>query len=77
MTDDEVPPGRSHSSPAVPDNEEDWTMGSLVEVDAEERIGMKRRVRDLQESCLVKRRKVRKSVVETVGLAVELVDMQR
>lgn len=48
--------------------------GGLVEVDAEVRVGVKRRLRDLQESCCVKGRKGPESVVEAVDLAVELVD---
>lgn len=33
-------------SPDVTDDEEDWTMGDLVEVDAVERGGVKRRLRN-------------------------------
>lgn len=49
-------------------------MSDLVEIDVEERVGIKRRVRDLHESCRIKRRKVLKRVVEAVALAVGWVD---
>lgn len=61
-------------SPALADDEKDWTIGDLVELDPEERVGVRCRFRDLQESCRFKRRKVPGSVSGAVGLAVELVD---
>lgn len=58
----------------IPNNEKDWTLGDLVKVAAEKRVGVKRRLRELQDTCRNKRRKVPTSVAEAVGLAVELVD---
>lgn len=40
---------RAISSLAVQDDEEDWKMVNLVEVDTEERVEVKRRHRDIQE----------------------------
>lgn len=36
LADADVPAGRPSPCPAMPDDEENWMMGSLVEVDAEE-----------------------------------------
>lgn len=58
MADVEVPVDRSPLGSAAPDDEDDWTMGDLVVVDAEERVGVKCRPRDLQKSCRVKGQKV-------------------
>lgn len=58
----------------IPEDEEDWTMGNLVEAHAEERVGVNRRLRDLQKSCRVKVLIVPGCAVESVGLAVELAD---
>lgn len=49
-------------------------MGDLVELDSEELVGVKRRLRNLQESCRVKRWKVPEIEIEAVYLAVEPVD---
>lgn len=54
MADAEIPAKPLLSSPTVPDDEEDYCMGVLVEVDGEERVGVKRRLRDLQKTCSVK-----------------------
>lgn len=70
----EVHAKRPPSSSVLPDDEEHWMMSDLVDVDAKKRVEVKRRPRYLQESCRDKRRKVAESVVEAVGLAVELVD---
>lgn len=64
---------RAPSNSAVPDDEKYWTMSDLVEADAEVQVGVKRCLRDLQEWCRVKRRNVPESIVEAVGLGVELV----
>lgn len=48
-------------------------MGDTVEVDAEERVGVKRRLLNLKGSSRVKRRKVPKSAVEAANLDVGLV----
>lgn len=58
----------------MPCDKENGTMVDLVKVKVEERVGAKRRLSDLQESCSTKRCKVPGSVSEAVGLAVELVD---
>lgn len=68
------PAGRSPSSPVMPNGEEDCTMSNLVEVEAEVRVGIKRCLRGLQESCSAKRCNVPETVSEAVGLAVALVD---
>lgn len=74
MFNDELRAGHLHSGSAVHGGGEDWTLGDLDDVDAEERVGMKRRLYDLQRFCPVKMRKVPKSVVEAAELAVELVE---
>lgn len=56
------------------DDEEDWTVVELVDVDAEERVRVECRLRNLQESCCVRMQKILESVVEGVGLAVVLLD---
>lgn len=71
VADVEESEGCLNSGFAVPDDEEVWTMGDLVEVDSEERVGVERYLRDSQESCCVKRWKVLEIVVEAVGLDVE------
>lgn len=65
---------RSLSSPAMSIDEEDWVMGDLVKVKAEERVCARRRFRNLQEPCRAKRREVPKSVFKAIGVAVELVN---
>lgn len=56
------------------EDKENWPMGDLVEVDAEEWVGVKRRFRDSLVSCRVRRRKVLECVVEAVKVAVVMVD---
>lgn len=63
----------SPSSPVGPHDEEGWTIGDLVEVDTEGRIGDMCRLRDLLEPCRIKRRKAPGSASEAVSLAVKLV----
>lgn len=70
----EIPAGRSFSSPAVPDNEGEWTTEELFDADAEEQVGIICRSCRLQKSCLVKRWKVPESIVGAVSLVVRLVD---
>lgn len=71
--DDEVSAGRLPSSRAVPDDKDCWAMGDLVEFDAEERIGVKCRLRYLQESCRVKGQEDLENIVQAVCLAAELI----
>lgn len=73
MANVEVPAGRL-SSISVPDDEEGWRMGDLVEADVDERVAVKCRLCDLLDTRCAKRQKVSKSVVEAVGVAVNLVD---
>lgn len=54
-------------------DEEDWTTGNLGKVAERQRVGDRRRFRDLQESCRARSRKVPKVVSEADGLAIELV----
>lgn len=68
------PVGSLSLSSVLPDDEEDWIIGDLVAVGAGKRVGVKRRLQDLQESCRIKKRKVPGSVSVAVGLAGELVD---
>lgn len=70
----EVSVGRSPSNHAMHTNEYGCTLGSLVEVKAEERARAMRRFPDLRESCRAKRRGAPVRVSEAVGLAVKLVD---
>lgn len=65
---------RVPSSSAIPKDEEDWKMGNLVEVGAERRVGVKRRLCNLQEPCRVKKWKVPESEVEAVDPAVLFAD---
>lgn len=58
----------------MPDDEENCTIGELVEADAEVRVGVKWPLRNLQESLCAKRRKIPVIVVKAVSLVVELVD---
>lgn len=74
MADLEDPAEYLLSSSAMPSDERDWAMGDLVEVEEGEQVEVKRRLRNLQELCHAKRRKVPESVSNAVGLAVELVD---
>lgn len=53
--------------------EEDWDLEDLVEMDSVERVGVKRRLRDLQDSCRTKRRRIPETIADAVGLAAELV----
>lgn len=48
MADVEVSADRLPLSSAVPDDDEDWSMGVLIEVDPVERVGVKLCIRDLQ-----------------------------
>lgn len=57
----------------LPSDDEYWTLGDLVKVAAEERVGGKRHLRKLQDTCRSIRRKVLASIADAVGLAVELV----
>lgn len=57
------------------EDEKLWVLGESLEADAEERVGVKLRLRDLQESCRVKKWIVPESVVEAANLAVGLVDI--
>lgn len=59
----------------ISSDEEDWTFVDLVEIAFEERVGVKRRLRDLQDSYRNERRMVTASVAEAVGLALELVGL--
>lgn len=45
----------SLSRPIMTDGEDDWTIGDFVEIDAEKRVGEKRRLRNFQESRRVKK----------------------
>lgn len=74
MAEAEDPLERFCSSPAGSSNEEDCKMGSLVEAEAEELVGIKPRLRQLQELCRAKRRMVPKSASKAAVLALELVD---
>lgn len=60
------------SSLAGLDDGDDQKIPNMVAVEAEARVGVKRCLCNLQESCRARRRKVPESVVEAVGLAVEL-----
>lgn len=55
---------------AVSSNEEDWTIGGLVEVNERERVEVRRRLRDLEKSCRAKSCSVPERVTEPVGVAV-------
>lgn len=74
VADVEESPGCLPPSPARPGDEEDWIAGDLIEVDEEESIKVKRHLRDLQELCYIKRRKVPRRVSEAVSLSVDLVN---
>lgn len=63
MADVDIAVGCLLSSPAVLDTEANWTVGDLVAIDAEERVGEKRRLCDLEKSCRVEMQKVPGSVV--------------
>lgn len=71
MSDVAVPTGRSSSSPAIPSEEKELTLGDLAKTDAKEWLGLKRRFWVLPESCRAIRRNVSKSVSKSVGLDVE------
>lgn len=62
---------RALSNPTSLEDKEDWTRGNLAELVAGEQARMKRRLRNTQEPCRAKRRKVSKSIVEAAGLAVK------
>lgn len=64
----------SPSSPAVPSDEDDWTMCALVKVEAEGWAGCNRFLRKLQGSCSAKSCKLKESVSTAAGIAVEMVD---
>lgn len=68
---------RALSSSAILENKEDWTMASLFEVDAMKWAKIKRRLRSIQESCLVKRQRVPENVLEVVDLAVKPVSTRQ
>lgn len=57
---------------AMPEDEDDWNLGGAAGLDEVERVCVKRRFRDFQESCHFKRRKVPGTVTEVVELADEL-----
>lgn len=58
---------------AVPEDVDDLDLEVAVGLDKVERVGVKRRFKDLQVSCCTKRRKVPNTVAEVVELADELV----
>lgn len=62
---------RPASSPTLSSDEEDRKMDDLIEIDEGERVGMKRHLCNLQDSCCTKKRDVMTSESEGVGLAVE------
>lgn len=55
------------------DDEEGCTIGDLVEVNAKDRVAVKRLLRDLQESRRVKKQKTPRIVSETFVSAVKLI----
>lgn len=58
---------------AVPNDKVDWALGVTIGLDAVERVGVKRRLELVQESCRTKPRKVSNTVAGAVELANELV----
>lgn len=50
----------------------DWEPEGTNDLEEAERVGVKRHLRDLQDSCRDKGRKVPKAVAEAFGLANEL-----
>lgn len=62
MADVKIPAGRLLSSPTRPNDEKDWKMSDLVEVEAKEQVKAKCRLRDLQESCHSEGRTIPESV---------------
>lgn len=74
MADVKVLARRFLSNTAMADDEEDWTTGNLIEVNAGDRVYVKRRLNNMEEVCRAKSRKIQESVCEAVGLVLELVD---
>lgn len=74
MVNVEVPAGHPPSCLYTPSKEEDWVMGDLVIVEAEEEVEVELRLRELQGSCRAKEGKVMDCEPYAAGLAVELGD---
>lgn len=60
--------------PTMPSDEPGWAMENLAEVKERELVVAKCRLRDLQSSCLDKKRKVAERVSEALFLAVVVTD---
>lgn len=62
------------SEPTASIDEENWRKNDLVEVDEGWQVGVRRLISDLLNSCRAQGRKVPESMLEAVGLHVDLMD---
>lgn len=72
-----VPEVQLPLSPAVPNNEKDWSVSGLVEAEEGERVRVRRHLCGLQNLSRSKRCRVPASVSDALGILLELMDGAR